>query len=162
MAVTALGSLPASSQRTLSQTEAKFFASRYLLFDSRALTGVELSRSAAVVWLVRAPTSRRWKGGGMAHESPPSRASPRPLAGVLGCLTAASAPAQFSANEGRHPGKGRPRSVVVWALSTAIVRSESRSARSYSFRTSAKYWFRVRVHLSFGAMPRVHLGYIFT
>ena len=29
----------------------------------------------------------------MAHASPPSRASPRPLAGVLGCLTAARAPA---------------------------------------------------------------------
>src|SRR5438045_6701859 len=57
----------------------------------RALFSVELSRSAAVVWLVRTPTARRWKGGGMAHESPPSRASPRPLAGVLGCLTAAGA-----------------------------------------------------------------------
>src|SRR5258708_36556236 len=56
------------------------------------IKSVELSRSAAVV-LVRTPTSRRWKGGGMAHESPPSRASPRPLAGVLGCLTAACAPA---------------------------------------------------------------------
>jgi hypothetical protein len=55
--------------------------------------GIELSRSAAVVWLVRTPTSRRWKGGGMAHESPPSRASPRPLAGVLGYLMAACAPA---------------------------------------------------------------------
>src|SRR5260370_28083565 len=60
---------------------------------ARALIGIELSRSAAVVWLVRTPTSRRWKGGGMAHESPPSRASPRPLAGVLGFLTAACAPA---------------------------------------------------------------------
>jgi hypothetical protein len=29
----------------------------------------------------------------MAGESPPYRASPRPLAGVLGCLTAACAPA---------------------------------------------------------------------
>src|SRR5260370_41090684 len=61
--------------------------------SSGAISDIELSRSAAVVWLVRTPTSWRWKGGGMAHESPPSRASPRPLAGVLGCLTAACAPA---------------------------------------------------------------------
>src|SRR5260370_40445375 len=32
---------------------------------ARAITSIELSRSAAVVWLVRTPTSRRWKGGGM-------------------------------------------------------------------------------------------------
>src|SRR5258708_7744338 len=36
-----------------------------------ALCSVELSRSAAVVWLVRTPTFLRLKGGGMANESPP-------------------------------------------------------------------------------------------
>src|SRR5260370_33617737 len=58
---------------------------------------IELSRSAAVVWLVRTPTSRRWKGGGMAHEPPPSRAAPRPPPGGRGCLTAACDPAGFVA-----------------------------------------------------------------
>src|SRR5260370_18473144 len=38
---------------------------------SRAISDIELSRSAAVVWLVRTPTFLRLKGGGMANESPP-------------------------------------------------------------------------------------------
>jgi hypothetical protein len=35
------------------------------------LNRIELSRSAAVVWLVRTPSFPRWKEGGMANDSPP-------------------------------------------------------------------------------------------
>src|SRR5215470_1893678 len=64
-----------------------------LLIPSGRICGIELSRSAAGVWLGAYCDLSVLEGRRNGERVAALRASPRPLAGVLGCLTAACAPA---------------------------------------------------------------------